>query len=592
MLADLRRQILLGHAVLVVGAGVAVAASGGLEPVATWPGLIESGIIWAEGHVPSGRRSWVTHARGLVELGLQGDTPLLLHVAEMITEKLGGRDGAEYRAWLHSTVGALPLVDPAVPKALAALNIPIVTTNYDDLIEQATGWGTATWMDPYAVQRAFRESEATVVHLHGHWKVPSSVVLGVRSYADVLGNSKIQALQHIIAANKSLIFVGVGAGAGDPNFSALRDWLTATFPNSEYRHFRLCLRSEAAELIGEFHGERIVPVVYGDSYRDLVEFVAELAPTASTQQSRHAAIGSDRLSNLRADPFANEFVGRTELLGQMREILRTSEQLGSPRILALRGSMGIGKSRTAKEYARLNASDYQIRWWIPAEQQATAQQAIAQLGLSLGLPIVEDLERACDAVVARLRALRGFLLIFDNVEDLNDVLPYFPACDTGHIIVTTRLGPGQLRPDFQALPVPPLPERDAVRLVAPEGIPIAHPALQALCGELGHLPLALVWSRAALSQGSTPRQILAEIRGHAPSRAERAVDTASPMVPWSLAIEALRESSADAADLLALCSFLGPGITTDSLIADPSVRPALPDNLQRVAAPSTCATCR
>jgi tetratricopeptide (TPR) repeat protein len=580
--ADLHKQVALGRAVLVVGAGVAVAASG-LQQAASWRGLIESGIGWAEGHLPALPGAWGSYARGLLDLGWQGDLSLLLLVAEMVTDKLGGRDGAEYRAWLRETVGSLPLAEAALPRALAALDVPIVTTNYDDLIEQATGWATTTWADPYGVQRAFREGETTVVHLHGHWRTPASVVLGVRSYQEVLGDNKAQALQHIIAANKSLVFVGVGSGASDPNFVALRSWLAATFPGSEYRHYRLCLRGEETDVAREHRGERIVPVAYGTRHSDLLGFLRDLAPRAEKTAlvSDPALRASGRVSNLQAEPFTNEFVGREQLLVSMRDSLRGAA--GRPRALALRGVMGVGKTRTAKEYARRNAAEYEVIWWIPAEQEAATKQAITQLGARLGLPAVDDLQRACEAVVAKLQLLGRFLLIFDNVESLNDVRPYFPVHETGHILVTTRLGEQQLGSGVASMGVPPLPEDEALSLLAPFGSDMARPALEMLCSELGRLPLALVWARTTLAEGSAPRHILSQIRSQAELTDAGPIGASAPFASWSLAVKALQEISPDAVDLLSCCAFLGPGVIAAELLADPSARAALPERLRVIS---------
>jgi SIR2-like domain len=106
----------------------------------------------------------------------------------------------------------------------------VATTNYDGLVEEVTGWPVVTWRDGVRVQRVLRGDERAVVHLHGYWGDPVSVVLGVRSYEAVLGDAAAQGLQRAVAGMRSLLFVGFGAGLADPNFAALRAWLAATFP--------------------------------------------------------------------------------------------------------------------------------------------------------------------------------------------------------------------------------------------------------------------------------------------------------------------------------------------------------------------------
>jgi hypothetical protein len=103
------------------------------------------------------------------------------------------------------------------------------------------------------------------------------LAFGIRSYQHVLGGASAQSIQQALAAMCSLVFVGMGDGAGDPNFKALRRWMVATFPDTEYRHFRLCLNSEVSALEREHaQGERIVPLGFGDGHEELITFLRDL----------------------------------------------------------------------------------------------------------------------------------------------------------------------------------------------------------------------------------------------------------------------------------------------------------------------------
>ena len=81
--------------------------------------------------------------------------------------------------------------------------------------------------------RVLRRDEAGILHLHGHWEDAESVVLGIHSYEEVLGDTRAQFMQQAITAFNSLLFVGCGEGLKDPNFSALRRWLVQ-FAGWEY----------------------------------------------------------------------------------------------------------------------------------------------------------------------------------------------------------------------------------------------------------------------------------------------------------------------------------------------------------------------
>jgi hypothetical protein len=54
-LDDLREELAARRAVVIVGAGVSVAATGG-SPTASWVGLLEDGVAYSPGHWLSRRR--------------------------------------------------------------------------------------------------------------------------------------------------------------------------------------------------------------------------------------------------------------------------------------------------------------------------------------------------------------------------------------------------------------------------------------------------------------------------------------------------------------------------------------------------------
>ncbi len=277
---DLRGRVRDRKVVVVAGSGVSAAATRG-DRLSSWRGLIESGIERIS-QLPGVAPERVDAARTLLNAGDSGSFVL---AAELVSESLGGRDDGEYARWLRETVGSLQLRDASVLEALVALGVPIATTNYDGLLEQVSGWERVTWRDGAAMQRALQGDERAVVHLHGHWRSPRSVILGVRSYDELEVSGLAQGLQRAMAAMSSLMFVGFGEGASDPNFLALRQWLAATLAGGEYRHYRLCLNGEV-ESLGEAHGmhERIVPLGYGDRHEDLAGFLRGLAPMSSGGQ--------------------------------------------------------------------------------------------------------------------------------------------------------------------------------------------------------------------------------------------------------------------------------------------------------------------
>src|SRR5262249_19068063 len=187
--------------------------------------------------------------------------------------------GGEYSRWLRETVGALRVARPEVIEAIISLQLPIATTNYDSLIEQVSGLPQVTWKDGVRVERLLRGDDPGVLHLHGYWGDPSSVVLGISSHEKVLGDEHAQAMQHALRAFRTLLFVGCGAGLADPNFGALLRWSREVFEGSEYRHFRLAINTEVTALQQQHpRAERIFVIGFGPSHSDLAPFLRRLAP--------------------------------------------------------------------------------------------------------------------------------------------------------------------------------------------------------------------------------------------------------------------------------------------------------------------------
>lgn len=255
---DLRRDIANGDVLVVVGTGVSLAATGGKpnESVASWQGLLLNGVDRCEG-LDSLSRSKAAKLRAAIH---SGNLDRLLDAAGEVRKALRGSDDSEVRIWLRDTVGQLKSKDRELLEAIRDLGLPIATTNYDDLLEEVTGWRPVTWMDGDRAIRASQGKEKFVLHLHGHWSKLESVILDRESYDRIRSHDLAQTILRGARAFKTLLFVGCGDGLSDPNFGALLEWAREVFRGMEGRHYRLCLKSEAATLKKLHREDHILPV--------------------------------------------------------------------------------------------------------------------------------------------------------------------------------------------------------------------------------------------------------------------------------------------------------------------------------------------
>lgn len=280
----------------VVGSGVARGAIAGsvAESYSTWSGLIRSGLVRARAIGKLNDDELDTYERQLGHSLPQS----LVNVASIVEQALGAPSHGEFRRWLRETVGSFEnnLRDRSVLDALAEhrrRGALLVTTNYDLLLEHITGLFPVTWTDAANVARVLREpDDPQILHLHGAWRWPESVVLGLKSYEDILRDEHARAVLTALRTDRTLVFVGCGAGLRDPNLGAFLAWTTAVFAGCEARHFRLCLDSEK-EIVRQEHpdGQRIFPLPYGPKHTDLASFLNDLL---SPRSSTHARAASHR----------------------------------------------------------------------------------------------------------------------------------------------------------------------------------------------------------------------------------------------------------------------------------------------------------
>jgi HEAT repeat protein len=336
LLDDLRRQIADHQVVVIAGAGVSIDSTDGAE-VASWKGLLRHGIARCEQFAnPLPPAGWGERQREALD---GNDLQEWLGVAGQIEGKLGAPKGGEYARWLRETVGRLEVKKPDVLEALRELGAPIATTNYDGLIEEAIKDHPAiTWLHGARVQRVLRGAEKAVLHLHGYWDQPESVVLGVRSYDRVISDANAQAVQSALALMKSFLFVGFGQGLADPNFGALLDWMRTVLAETEFRHFRLCRTGDLAAVQAQHRPEeRVHAVPYGPAYSDLASFLRGLtvgpkSPAPSIKMEPYPGLRAFTIEE------ASIFFGR---IGEANAILA---QLQERPFLAVIGASGTGKS--------------------------------------------------------------------------------------------------------------------------------------------------------------------------------------------------------------------------------------------------------
>jgi hypothetical protein len=267
----LREAISRRDVVVVAGTGVSTAISSN-SPTSSWLGLLDDGISHVE-RIHSNRGALLRMR--LDEYKSEPRVADLTSIATEVRRELGSGPVDRFPRWLSGAIGELPLVNKDLANAMASLDAPLFTTNYDTLLEKSLGRSSATWLDPDAMLKILNAKVNDVGHLHGIWTDARSVIFTEDDYRRIVSDIAAQKLQSAAFTTKSFLFVGFGSGTEDPNFKSMIDQFASSFPGSNSPHFRLCLDAEMRE---DTKLDAVVDISYGVAHSALPTFLKSLAP--------------------------------------------------------------------------------------------------------------------------------------------------------------------------------------------------------------------------------------------------------------------------------------------------------------------------
>ena len=188
---------------------------------------------------------------------------------------------------------------------------------------------------------------------------------------------------------------------------------------------------------------------------------------------------------LRLAPRPPFLAGREELLTEL-EVRLTGADGAGPRLVALCGLGGAGKTSVAVEYAHRHLAEVGVCWQLPAEDPAVLAAGFGELAAQLGAADSGDPVAGVHGMLAGGAA--PWLLVFDNAPDRASVAAFVPSAGPGRVLVTSR---NQIWPPGQVLEVPVLDRQVAAEFLTARTGDADRRAAVELAAELGGLPLAL-----------------------------------------------------------------------------------------------------
>ncbi|KAK6334266.1 hypothetical protein TWF730_003480 [Orbilia blumenaviensis] len=404
----------------------------------------------------------------------------------------------------------------------------------------------------------------------------------------------------------------------------------------------LCFEMEAAGLMDDFPCIVVRGVCdYSDGHKNkrwqpyaalvAAAYAKELLlqiPAVSRDETRDPDAKREKIRNINlVIPFRlpfprnSTFVGRAQELRQAYEFFSESNITEAPRLFALVGTGGIGKTQVALEYAYRHRRDYTSIFWVSAAsehgictsfidiiQRIVKEQAriswpesppdYQAIASKLGIPGLIDSKGRVSADLEAVDEIRSalfnwlqlpgknrWLLIFDNVDDLEtfNIEEYLPNQGNGAIFITSR------RPEFsqgaKQVSLDGLDSKSAVTLL----LNLAHLTVTpgdsqsetteaealTLVKKLGFMPLAINHAGCYINATKVP---LEEYLSYY-DKAFMTVQSKKPKfgwnyrndtaaTTWEISYSRVEEQDKEAASLLLVCSYLNPEEIFETLWED------------------------
>jgi len=294
------------------------------------------------------------------------------------------------------------------------------------------------------------------------------------------------------------------------------------------------------------------------------------------------------------------FTGRDEILQQLHSILSSAQNTLPVRSCVLSGLCGIGKTQTAIEYAYRYFASYSAVCWINAENEDSIINSLTTLARVLQLPDhrIQELDEVAAFVLNWFSAHHSWLLIFDDVQDIEMVKRFIPSVPNGSLLFTTHLS--TLGTLAHPLLLNPLSYEESMylflRRIRLHSQDLSSRSLNsddeaaasAIVTALDGLPLALDQAAGYIEESYCSLTDYLHLFLHNATQILHAhpASTAYPRSvakTFTIAFERLQEHNPDAAHLLTLCCFLAPDEIPEELFlrgasqAQPTIQAMLSD---------------
>jgi tetratricopeptide (TPR) repeat protein len=269
---------------------------------------------------------------------------------------------------------------------------------------------------------------------------------------------------------------------------------------------------------------------------------------------------------------ARTFEGRDDVLAKLTDELAVDGRATVTQTQAVHGLGGVGKTQLVSRFAHQRRDEYDVVWWVRAEQEATRFADYAALAAKLELPDAADASQAEQVAATKswLERSARWLLIFDNAPDPEAIAALLPDGQAGHVLITSRR-----HANWRSLGAAPLQldvweRRESVDFLLRSTGSEEGDAADQIAALLGDLPLALSQAAAYANEQAIT---LKGFQSRLLTRSGSLLDKGKPIdygatvaTTWDLAFEQI-SGDQTTGGLLGVCAHLAPERIPRELLA-------------------------
>lgn len=272
--------------------------------------------------------------------------------------------------------------------------------------------------------------------------------------------------------------------------------------------------------------------------------------------------GDSKLGNLKKQriwkiPYRRHpyFTGRDSDIRRLKDSFFKEDKTSEIQMLC--GMGGVGKTQLAIEYAFKYENEYDVVWWINAENEHAILSGLEELCGELGLPIVDENNQPIAIKILKkwMQANERWLIIFDNLEEPDLVYTYAPTNIKGNILATSRSCEWG-----GSIPVNVLNEKFSKNLLLESTNQKDSATALKLAKELGYLPLALEQASAYIRETGLSLveylQRFEQYKNEIIGKGKALNYNETVLTTWKISLETVSEIMPICKKFMLFCSFL------------------------------------